>query len=407
MKGTAMKEEIKQELLEHIIPFWDSLIDNENGGFFGEVDHDLIVNTGGFKSAVLHLRILWFYSNCYLTFKDSAYLEKATHCYDFIIKRLLDKESGGVFWSVNVKGVPVNPMKHGYCNAFFVYALSSYYAATRDSTALNNAMRVFELIETSMADKIGYHEAFDRDWNRTENELLSPKDLKAEKTTGTVLHLIEAYTELYRVSNNGDVGGRLKYLLQLVYFKIYDKVNQRLPEFFDRDMNPISDIHLYGHDIEAAWLMNRAVDIAGEQQFGLPTGGTAPIPSDLCEQIREMCGELVEKLDKTAFNDWGAINYKNSGNFINKHRAWWAQAEALVGFLDAHNRSGVQKYLARAEGLWEYIKNHIIDKRNGGEWYNELDGDNIPLRLPTVSEWKCPYHNGRMCMMAISDEYDY
>jgi mannobiose 2-epimerase len=386
-----MKDEIRNELVNHIIPFWDSLIDHENGGFYGEVDNDLIVNKGAFKNAVLHSRILWFYSNCYTVLRDDAYLEKAKHCYDFMIAHFLDRESGGVFWSVNVKGVPVNPMKHGYCNAFFVYALASYYGATRDTTALNNAMRVFELIETNMADKIGYLESFDRDWNPCENDLLSPKDgLKAEKTTGTVLHLIEAYTELYRVSNNGDVATRLKYLLQLVYFKIYDRANQMLPEFFDKEMNAMSNTHLYGHDVEAAWLMGRAIDVAGEA-----------LPHELHVQIRTMCRELVEKLNEVAFDDWGAIYYESKGGILNKNRVWWAQSEAFVGFLDAYKRYDEQKFLDRATGLWEYIKEHMIDKRAGGEWFNELDKDNVPARMPVANEWKCPYHNGRMCLMAI------
>ncbi|MCL1903105.1 MAG: AGE family epimerase/isomerase [Oscillospiraceae bacterium] len=387
-----MKEEIRKELTEHIIPFWDALIDVENGGFYGSVNHDLIVDKGGFKNAVLHSRILWFYSNCYSVLKKNEYLDMARHCYDFLIKNLLDRESGGVFWSVNVKGVPVDPMKHAYCNAFFLYAVSSYYGISRDNTALNNAVRIFELIETNMADKIGYAESFDRDWNAQENELLSRKDLKAEKTTGTVLHLIEAYTELYRVSKNGDVAARLKYLLQLVFYKIYDRQNHILPEFFDKNMNQISDIHLYGHDIEGAWVISLAADIAEET-----------LDDELIMNVREMCRLLVEKSNETAFGGNGAMFYENNAGFVNKRRAWWVQAEALNAFSDAYERYGNPEYLTRAEGLWEYIKNYIIDKRSGGEWFNELDENEAPVRLPIVGDWKCPYHNGRMCLTAVDD----
>ena len=385
-----MQEEIRQELIKHIIPFWNSLIDEENGGFHGSVNHDLIVDKGGFKNAVLHSRILWFYSNCYDVLRDSAHLDMARHCYDFLIKYFLDRESGGVFWSVNVKGVPVNPMKHAYCNAFFLYALSSYYGVSRDNTALNNAMRIFELIETNMVDKIGYMESFDRDWNPEENEILSRKEFKAEKTTGTVLHLIEAYTELYRVSKNGDVASRLKYLLQLVFYKIYDKGSRRLPEFFDKNMNVVGNISLYGHNIEGAWLMARAVDIA-EEVF----------ENELCTDIREMCRGLINKTDEVAFSANGALLYESDGHFTNKRRVWWAQAEALNAFLDAYDRYGEQKYLDRATELWAYIKQYIIDKRDGGEWLNELDENETPVRLPVVSDWKCPYHNGRMALNAV------
>ncbi|MCL2071394.1 MAG: AGE family epimerase/isomerase [Oscillospiraceae bacterium] len=390
-----MKDEIKNELINRVIPFWDSLADYENGGFYGAFSHDLILDKGAFKNAVLHSRILWFYSNCFLLLKENEYLQKAKHCYDFIVKHFIDRESGGVFWSVNVKGVPVNPMKHGYCNAFFIYAAASYYSASMDSSALNNAMRVFELIETNMADKIGYNEAFDRDWNPCENDLLAERGvLNAQKTTGTVLHLTEAYTELYKVSKNGDVAARLKYLLQLLCCKIYDKAGQRLPELFDCDMNAVGDVHLYGHDIEAAWLMGRAIDVVGEEVLS----------KELCGLVRTVCHELTEKLSQTAFGESGAMHYESVSGIVNKNRVWWTQAEALTGFLDAYERFGEEKYLERAEGLWEYIKNHVIDKRPGSEWHNELDENNIPLRKPIVSDWKCPYHNGRALIMNLLKE---
>ena len=391
-----MTEEIKKELTEHIIPFWNKLVDYDNGGFHGSVTHDLIVEKGGVKNAVLHARILWFYSNCYTVLKTPAYLDMARHCYDFIIKNFLDRESGGAFWSVNVKGVPVNPMKHGYCNAFLVYALSAYYEASRDQSALNNAMRVFETIETRMADKIGYLEAFDRNWKPIENELLSPKtkEFIAVKTTGTVLHLIEAYTELYKVSKNEDVASRLKYLLALVETKIFDKSNRCLPEFFDKNMNPMNNVHVYGHSVEGAWLIRRAIDVLGDE-----------LPFERQYELEGMCRALIEKIEQTAFDDWGALRYESRGNFINKSRAWWPQAEAFIAFSDAYKRDGIPRYLSRSRILWKFIKEHIIDKREGGEWLNELNTDNIPKKLPIVSDWKCPYHNGRMCLMAITEQY--
>jgi mannobiose 2-epimerase len=386
-----MKDEIKRELLTHIIPFWDKLLDKENGGFCGYAGHDLIVNRGAFKGAILHSRILWFYSSCYLMFRDDEYLAKARHCYDFMVKHFLDRESGGLFWSVNVKGVPVNPMKHGYCNAFFIYALASFYEATRDSAALNNAMRMFEIVETRLVDTIGYRESCDRDWNTIENDELSENGIKADKTMNTILHLIEAYTELFRVSNNGDVLSRLEFLLKLTYVKIYDPSRQRLSVFFDRDMNPIGDVHSYGHDIEAAWLIGRAIDVAGDS-----------FPPELNQKIREMNQALVEKVDEVAFCESGAMYYESVDGFVNKTRTWWVQAEAFVGFLDAYRLSGKQRYLDRATGLWEYIKAYMIDRRQGGEWYNELTKDHIPKELPVADEWKCPYHNGRMCLEALT-----
>jgi len=76
-----MLNEIKNELLNHIVPFWDSLEDKENGGFYGFMDNNLKLDKNAEKGVILHSRILWFYSNCYLTLKDEKYLEKAKGCY--------------------------------------------------------------------------------------------------------------------------------------------------------------------------------------------------------------------------------------------------------------------------------------------------------------------------------------
>jgi mannobiose 2-epimerase len=403
-----MKAEIKKELTERIIPFWNSIADFENGGFYGYVADSLQVDKGAFKGSILHSRILWFYSNCYLVLKDENCLKMAKHCYDFMVKYFLDRESGGVFWSVNVKGMLVNPMKHGYCNAFFIYALASFYAASGDKTALNNAMRVFEVIETEMVDEFGYRESCDRDWNEIENDELSENGIKADRTMNTVLHLIEAYTELYRVSNNEDVLGRLRHLLELAYTKVYNPAKMRLEAFFDNRMNVIGDVHSYGHDAEAGWLIGRALDIAGESAIG----------HDLYTKLRSMNKALFHKVDEVAFADNGAMFYESVGQgahiinpvnpapalqtTLNKRRVWWAQTEGVVGFLYAYGLYGEQRYLERAVALWAYIKENFIDKRAGGEWFSELDeNDVVDHTLPVVDEWKCPYHNGRMCLMCI------
>ena len=61
--------EIKSELINHIIPFWNSMRDDEKGGFYGFMSHDLKLDKNAPKGVILHSRILWFYSNCYLVLK--------------------------------------------------------------------------------------------------------------------------------------------------------------------------------------------------------------------------------------------------------------------------------------------------------------------------------------------------
>jgi mannobiose 2-epimerase len=285
-------------------------------------------------------------------------------------------------------------MKHAYNHAFFVYALASYYDASKDSTALNNAMRVFEILETQMADKIAYKECCDRDWNLIDNDELSENGIKAEKTMNTILHLIEAYTELYRVGKNDDVMGRINRLLELMYIRIYDPNRRQLKVFFDSDMNEKGNVHSYGHDIEAAWLLGRTLKICDDD-----------IPYELYRNIEDMNKALVEKIDEVAFCENGtkSMYYESVNGNVNRTRTWWVQAEGVVGFLDAHNRCGKPEYLDRAQGLWDYIKSCVIDKRPGSEWFSELNNDHVPDKsMPMADEWKCPYHNGRMCIEVMA-----
>ena len=380
-------EEIKNELVNHIAPFWDALCDKDNGGFYGYMGSDLVLDKNAPKGVILHSRIMWFYSNCYLTLGDEKYLEMARHCYEFMVKNCVDRENGGVYWMMNADGTVNDDMKHTYCQAFFIYALSSYYDASKDENALKLALEIFETVEEKCTDDVAYLEALSRDWKLVPNDALSENGLMADKTMNTTLHLTEAYTELYRVSGDKRVAERLMFQLKLTYDKIYDKENDKLLVFFDKNMDVIGDIHSYGHDIEATWLLDRACDVLGDPKMSA--------------EIGEMNKKIVANIAEIAFKN-GALNNERDKDEINTWRIWWVQAEGVVGFLNGYQRYGDEKYLEIAKQLWDYIKNNIVDKRPGGEWLWQVDeaGNFEPSRAE-VDPWKCPYHNGRMCLEVI------
>ena len=384
------KEEIRNELENHIIPFWDSLCDYERGGFYGYMDSSLNLDKNAPKGVILHSRILWFYSNCYLTLGRKDCLEKAKHAYDFLSTYCVDRENGGVYWMLNADGSINDDLKHTYCQSFFIYAMSSYYDASGDKAALDLAMSVFDTVESKCTDDVAYLEAQSREFELVPNEFLSENGVMAEKTMNTVLHLIEAYTELYRVHKDDRVLSRLKFLLNLTYDRIYDKEHSQLLVFFDRNMNVLGDIHSYGHDIEATWLLDRAADIIGDHE--------------LTARISSMNEKIAANIADIAFEN-GALNNERVNAEINKWRIWWVQAEAVVGFLNASKRYGNTKYREIAEAVWQYIKNNIVDKRQGGEWHSQVDEQgNYADFKPVVEPWKCPYHNGRMCLEVINRE---
>lgn len=384
------KKEIQNELENHIIPFWDKLCDYEKGGFYGLVDNDLRLDKNAPKGVILHSRILWFYSNCYLTLGREDCLEKAKHCFEFLRDYCVDRENGGVYWLMNADGSVNDSMKHTYCQAFFIYAMASYYDASKDSEALELAMKVFDTIETKCVDEVAYLEAQSREFEVIENDALSENGLMADKTMNTVLHLIEAYTELYRVNKDKRVAERLKFQLELTYDKIYDREGSKLLVFFDRDMKVIGDIHSYGHDIEATWLLDRACDILGDDE--------------VTKKISAMNKSIVENIANIAFEDGSLLNERENDK-INKWRIWWVQAEGVVGFLNGFQRYGNSEYYEIARSIWDYIKNSIVDKRQGGEWFSQVDENGEYAKFKaTVDPWKCPYHNGRMCLEVIKRE---
>lgn len=383
-----MVEEVKAHLSGCIIPFWKKLRDDEYGGYYGWMDHELNVDKKAIKGCILNSRITWFFSNAYMLLKDESLLEEAKHGYEFMKKHCVDEEKGGVYWSVRYDGTPEDTTKHTYNQAFSIYALSSYYDASGDKSALDTAMALFHIIEDRCMDEIGYKEAFDRNFVEIENDKLSENGVIAEKTMNTLLHVFEAYTELYRVGKDEAVKKRLEWILDEFADKVYNPKLHRQEVFFDREMNSIIDLHSYGHDIETAWLIDRGTEVLGEKKYQ--------------DKLRPIILDLTAQIYKVAFDGHSLANECEKG-VVNTDRIWWVQAETVVGFLNGYKLEPEKKeYLEAAESEWQFIKDYVIDKRPGSEWFREVTPDGKPMNgSPIVEPWKCPYHNGRMCIEVI------
>lgn len=398
-----LAKETKEHLLGVIIPFWRSMRDDENGGYYGWVSYDLETDKKAMKGCILNSRITWFFSNVYMLCKQGLITEEecrahgfsgedikaeAQHAYTFLKEKCVDRVNGGVYWSVTYDGRPDDTTKHTYNQAFCIYALSSYYDATGDAEALKLAEELVELIESKCTDEIGYLEAFTIDFAPESNEKLSENGVMAEKTMNTLLHVFEAYTELYRVSKNETAYKRLMYMMNTIAEKIYNPKLHRQEVFFDRVFRPIIDLHSYGHDIETAWLVDRGVEVLGEASYA--------------EKMNPITQDLTAEIYRVAFDGHSLANECERG-VVNEHRIWWVQAETVVGFLNGYQKTPEHKeYLEAALSEWEFIKEYVVDKRNGSEWYWEVQKDGTPYpNRPIVEQWKCPYHNGRMCLEVI------
>lgn len=388
-----MVEEITKHLKEGIIPFWKNLRDDQYGGYYGYMDYQQNLDKKAVKGCILNSRITWFFSNTYMTLGDESLLDEARHGYEFLRDHCLDRECGGVFWSVKYDGTPEDTTKHTYNQAFSIYALSSYYDASKDEESIRIAEELYNLIEERCSDEGGYLEAFDREFKPVENDKLSENGVIAERTMNTLLHVLEAYTEFYRVTKKEEVKKRLEWILDVVAEKIYNPKLHRQEVFFDSEYHSLIDLHSYGHDIETAWLVDRAVEVMEDPEYERKM---TPITKALTKEIYE-----------TAFDGHSISNECEKG-VVDTDRVWWVQAEGVVGFLNGYQKDPEKKeYLEAAESIWQYIKDYLIDKRSGSEWFWLLDKEGKPYEYkPIVEPWKCPYHNGRMCMEVIRRKID-
>lgn len=384
----GMKAEIQAELKNHIIPFWEKLKDNDFGGFYGLLDYNLNLDKKAPKGCILNSRILWFFSNAYKLLEDKELALCANHAWNFLNNYCMDKENGGIFWSLNYDGSVLDSTKHTYNQAFALYALSSFYEITKNKDVIKTAESLFNTIEEKCCDAKGYLEAFTKDFKPESNEKLSENGVLASRTMNTTLHVLEAYTEYYRVTKNAKAKERLIYILNLVADKIWNADNRRQKVFMDDDYNSIIDLYSYGHDIESSWLIDRALEVLNVEE--------------LTQKLTPITKAMAEHTFEVAYKNHSMMNECEKG-VDNEKRVWWIQAETVVGFMNEFQKSGDEKFLRASLDVWEYIKKFIIDKREGSEWFWTVDKDGNPDKsLEIVEPWKCPYHNGRMCFEIIN-----
>lgn len=382
-----LKSEVHKNLTENILPYWmKNMVDPVNGGFIGRIDFQEKKYPGSEKGGILNARILWTFSAAYRVTKDTSYLAMAKRANNYILDKFVDKQFGGTFRSLNSKGAPSDTRKQTYSQSFFIYALSEYYRATGDQKALDQAKNIYMALEKYAVDPTsdGYFEVFDREWKRTRELMIGEKSIKDEKTMNTHLHLMEAYANLYRVWPDPKVGERLKNLILLFTDKIIDPRTFHLRVFLTSDWKSNSTIDSYGHDIEASWLIVEAARILGDPA--------------LLKQVEKISLKIADAASEGLQPDGSLISEKDySDGKTNTSRDWWPQAEAIVGLVNAWELSGNQKYLDKAVKSWDYTNQYLVDHK-AGDWFNAVSASGIISKGDKAGFWKCPYHNGRMCM---------
>ena len=415
-----MKQEMQDVVKNNILRFWlDKMVDREHGGFYGRIDGSEVLHPEAEKGAILNARILWSFSAAYRILGNPEYLEAATRAKDYIIDHFLDKEYGGVYWSVDYLGNPLDTKKQFYAIGFAIYGMSEYARSTGDREALECALQLFDSIEEHAFDSKynGYIEACTREWGEIADMRLSELDANYPKSQNTHLHIIEPYANLYRclkefqASTSCDyvpvigsvlpidvavpqetllrVEGALRNIIGIFTDRILNPETHHLDLFFEMDWTRgAGHLESYGHDIECSWLMHEAALVLGD--------------TDVLAKVEPIVREVARASEKGLRPDGSMIHEANlDTGHVDDDLHWWVQAENVVGWYNLYQHFGDEQALERAFQGWNYIKTQIIDWDNGEwHWSRHPDGS-----LNTVDDkagfWKCPYHNSRMCLEII------
>lgn len=382
---TDCVSEFREELICDILPFWMDVMKDPDGGFYGRMTGSLVLEKDAPRGSILCARVLWTFSSAYRLTGDVRYLETAGHAMAYLRDRFVDKEYGGVYWCLDKDGRPVDDKKQFYAIAFSVYGLAEYFRACGDSGALELAVSLYRSIREHSLDveKGGYLEAAARDWSPVEDMRLSEKDRNDAKTMNTHLHVLEAYTGLYRVWPDLVLGEDLRSLIELFLDRICGP-DGHLRLFFDEDWAVQDRMLSYGHDIEASWLLCEAAEVLGNEELVARVHSAA---------------KRIAKASMEGFSmDGGMIyEYDPADGRRDSDRHWWVQAETVVGCCNMARLTGERYWEDAWKAAWAFIRAGLIAPE--GEWYWSLKADGTPDRAnDRAGFWKCPYHNGRMCM---------
>ncbi len=386
---TTMKQEMQDVLQKNILRFWlDKMQDRERGGFYGRIDGHGQLHADAEKGAILNARILWAFSAAYRVLGDPEYLEAAQRARQYLMEHFIDPDYGGVYWSVDCEGRPLDTKKQFYAIGFALYGLSEFVRATGDSAALDQAIALYRCIEEHALDREynGYIEAQTRDWQPIADMRLSDLDANYPKSQNTHLHIIEPYTNLYRVWQSAELEASLRNLIHIFTDRILNPETHHLDLFFDMDWTRgAGALESYGHDIECSWLIHEAALVLGD--------------ADVLKKVEPVV-QMVAKASEKGLNADGSMVHEANldTGYVDSDLHWWVQAEAVVGFFNIWQHFGDEAALEKAKRCWQYIKDNLIDYENG-EWYwsRHKDGS-LNLDDDKAGFWKCPYHNSRMCL---------
>ena len=410
-----MKREMQDVLENNILSFWlQRMTDHEHGGYYGRMDGHYHLHVDAEKGAILNARILWAFSAAYRVLSKQeyggvderveAYKQAATRAKQYMVDHFIDHDHGGVFWSLDCQGHPLDTKKQFYAIGFAIYGLSEYARATGDAEALGYALQLFDCIEQHAFDHEhnGYIEACTREWGEIADMRLSELDANYPKSQNTHLHIIEPYTNLLRCLREladsavpvgmadaeavATVSSAVRNLIGIFTDRILNPETHHLDLFFAMDwQRQAGRLESYGHDIECSWLLHEAALVLGD--------------ASVLEKVEPIVRMVAQASEKGLRPDGSMIHEANlDTGHMDADLHWWVQAENVVGWANLYQHFGDEAAWQRAVNGWSYIKANLIDYEHGEWWWSRRSDGTLNLDDDHAGFWKCPYHNSRMCL---------
>ena len=409
----ALAAELRGELTDLLAAWYPRTVDREHGGFLSRFDHAWRPEGTQEKMIVTQARHVWTASRAAAFFPDDdRFLPLAAHGFAFLRDVLWDAEHGGFLWLVSREGTPLPDangriIKQAYGNAFGIYALAAYHEVSGDAEALRLAQRAFRWLDEHAHDPV--HGGYFQFMRRNGTALREGYGSTPPKDQNSSIHLLEAFTELYRVWPDPVLRGRLAELLALIR-DTQTVAPGHLTLFSAADWSPVSyrdsaaavreahhhlDHVSFGHDVETAYLMLEAAEA-----LGLATDTTLAAGKRMVDHaLRNGWDD-----DAGGFYDAGYYLPDRQGiTIVRDTKNWWAQAEGLNTLLLMADRfpDDPLRYEERFLKLWEYVHTHLIDHEHGGWYEGGLDGDPENRLRPKAHIWKAAYHDSRALMNVV------
>jgi mannobiose 2-epimerase len=410
----AIADEMEEVLTKGMMDIWYPLcIDREYGGYISSFDNTWKQKERQSKFIVTQARHTWATAQMAKMYPENKmYKEYSEHGYIFLRDVMWDKEYGGYFTMTNREGKVLENdryelTKQAYGNAFAIYGLAAYFEISHDSSALELAIKSFHWLDKHSHDPEygGYFQFMLQDGTpMVEGHRGTPP-----KDQNSSIHLIEGFTELYKVWKDDHLKSRINEMLVLIRDTITtEKGHMNL--FFRRDWSPVFytdetypggrneyafDHVSFGHDIETAYLLMEASEAIGIEN----DTRTRAISKRMTDHTIDQGWDP----ETGATYDSGYYFEENVMTILNNHTFFWVSTESFNTMLIM---SGLypddpMDYYDKFTITWEYCKKYLIDHENGG-WYNTgLNEDPESIHGDKGGIWKGNYHSARSLINCI------